>query len=168
MKSSAALGQARARDIITAVSELAPTADPARSAAHWIVLAVCLASPLGLVAARALLQPEPQGFGTHEQLGLPPCQSMDWFGVPCPGCGVTTSVAWFAHADAMRSLQTQPLGFLIGAVALFAAPLALFGVVRGVDLGEQARSFNRPRTWFALGAFACASWLYKGLAMYVS
>lgn len=150
------------------MSELAPTADRARSAAHWIVLSVCLASPLALVAARVLLNPEPQGFGTHEQLGLPPCQSMDWFGVPCPGCGVTTSVAWFAHAQVFRSLQTQPFGFLIGAVALFAAPLAVLGAVRGVDLGEQTRRLNHRRTWFALGVFAFASWVYKGLAIYAS
>lgn len=159
---------ARALGHNQAVSELLPTSTRTRGAAHWIVLAVCLAAPLALVAARVLLDPEPQGFGTHEQLGLPPCQSMNWFGIPCPGCGVTTSVAWFAHAQAVRSLQTQPLGFLLGAVALFAAPLAVFGAVRGVDLGEQLRRLSRQRTWLALGVFALASWIYKALALYAS
>ncbi len=135
--------------------------DRARGAAHWLTLGVALLAPVGLVAARLLLTPAPEGHGTHTQLGLPPCQTMNWFGVPCPGCGVTTSFAWFAHAGVLESLRTQPLGFALGMAALLAAPLAVLAHVRGLDLGEQVRLRNRYSTWFAIGVFAAAAWLYK-------
>ncbi len=139
-----------------------------RGLAHWIVMALCLAAPLGLVLARLLLTPSPEGFGTHEQLGLPPCQSLNWFGIPCPGCGVTTSVAWFAHAQAWDSLRTQPLGFALGAAALFAAPLAVLAQVRGQDLGEEVRRWNRREIWFALGVYAALAWVYKAIVYWSS
>lgn len=140
----------------------------ARGLAHWIVMALCLAAPLGLVLARLLLTPAPEGFGTHEQLGLPPCQSLNWFGIPCPGCGVTTSVAWFAHARAWDSLRTQPLGFALGAAALFAAPLAVLAQVRGQDLGEEVRRWNRREVWFAFGVYAALAWIYKAIVYWSS
>jgi hypothetical protein len=139
-----------------------------RGLAHWIVLALCFAAPLGLLVARVLLTPAPEGYGTHEQLGLPPCQSMDWFRIPCPGCGVTTSVAWFAHAGLWESLSTQPLGFALGAAALFAAPLAALAHVRGQDLGAEVRRWNRRETWFAFGAYALLAWIYKALVYWSS
>lgn len=112
---------------------------------------------------RFALRPDPQGFGTHEQLGLPACQSMSWFGVPCPGCGVTTSVTWFAHANALESLRTQPFGFALGLIALLTAPLAAVALVRGADLAEVARNLNRRAVWWALATVAFWSWVYKAI-----
>lgn len=145
-----------------------PNLERSRGAAHWIVLAAALLAPVTLVAGRVLLTPSPAGHGTHTQLGLPPCQTMNWFGVPCPGCGVTTSFAWFAHADPWESLRTQPLGFAIGMAALLAAPLAVLAHVRGLDLGEQLRARNRYSTWFAVGVFAAAAWGYKLAVVWLS
>lgn len=147
------------------MQQVSSAVDRPRSVGHWIVLAASLAAPLGLLAARALLTPEPQGFGTHEQLGLPACQSMNWFGLPCPGCGVTTSVAWFAHAQVLESLRTQPLGFLIGVLALLSAPLALMQVARGRDLGDGLGRWNRREVWFAFAAYALVAWAYKAFVM---
>ena len=31
--------------------------------------------------------------GTHQQLGLPPCNFVTLTGYPCPACGMTTSFA---------------------------------------------------------------------------
>jgi len=147
------------------VQQVSSAVERPRSVGHWIVLAASLAAPLGLFAARTLLTPEPQGFGTHEQLGLPACQSMNWFGLPCPGCGVTTSVAWFAHAQVLESFRTQPLGFLIGVLALLSAPLALMQVARGRDLGDGLGRWNRREVWLAFGAYALVAWAYKAVVM---
>jgi hypothetical protein len=35
---------------------------------------------LAMLAAAAWLQPDPRGFGTHQQLGLPPCTFQALFG----------------------------------------------------------------------------------------
>jgi len=139
-----------------------------RSFGHWVVLAACFVAPLGLLAMRLLLTPSPSGYGTHEQLGLPACMALDWFHTPCPGCGVTTSVTWFAHEHPWESLQTQPFGFALAAFALISAPLAILAVLRGLDLGEQARRFNRWSVWFPIGLFAAASWAYKAVVYWMS
>src|SRR5947209_2100708 len=44
---------------------------------------------IGLLATAACLTPSPRGMGTHQQLGLPPCTVVQWFGVRCPSCGMT-------------------------------------------------------------------------------
>ncbi len=40
------------------------------------------------------LEPDAKGYGTHQQLGLPPCSSILLFGSKCPACGMTPPGAW--------------------------------------------------------------------------
>lgn len=132
-----------------------------RAAEHGWMIAASATGPLGLLAMRWLFTPDPAGLGTHEQLGLPPCRSIDWFGVPCPGCGVTTSVTWFAHGDPWQSLVVQPLGFVIASAALCALPLILAAIARGRDLGYDLRRVRLMRWWIGLTAVVGVSWVYK-------
>lgn len=93
--------------------------------ALWLVAA--LASwPVAILSA--WLSPDRRGFGTHQQLGLPPCSFEAATHVPCPGCGLTTSFTNMAHlhpVDALRAhLMGPPLFALTLAVAL-AAPVAI-------------------------------------------
>ena len=60
--------------------------------------------------ARALT-PAPAGFGTHEQLGLPPCAFLHWTGFPCPSCGLTTCFAHAAHRSIRRRLSRAAVRF---------------------------------------------------------
>jgi len=114
---------------------------------------------------RLVLTPDPHGVGTHEQLGLPPCRSIDWFGVPCPGCGVTTSVTWFAHGDPWQSFVTQPFGFLLALGALLAVPTSFAATLLGRDLGALLRRFNTRRSWTVVLVVVCAAWAYKILVV---
>ncbi len=133
----------------------------ARSPEHWLCFALGLAFPLGLVAARVFLDPDPRGFGTHEQLGLWPCRSMALFGIPCPGCGVTTSVALAVRGRFLDSLATQPFGTL---AVLLGLSFSIWSIVRhleGRDLHVLLRRERLTPGWIALGAALGLSWVYK-------
>ncbi len=64
------------------------------------------------------LKPNPNGFGTHQQLGLPPCTFRSMTGVNCPHCGLTTSFSWFVRGQLLRSLQANPAGVILAGASL--------------------------------------------------
>ena len=132
-----------------------------RSIEHAFVLAACLAAPLLLLGFGLWLAPDARGFGTHEKLGLPPCLMMKWFHVPCPGCGVTTSVALAAHGRILDSLRNQPFGLLVALAIPAVAVWALAGHLRGRDLYRDLNGLRlRPWIWWVVAALA-VSWVYK-------
>jgi hypothetical protein len=138
-----------------------------RSIEHGLVLAAALLGPLLLVAFGAWLRPDPRGYGTHEKLGLPPCALMKWLHVPCPGCGVTTSVALAAHGRILDSARTQPFGLLVALAIPAVAIWAIAGHLRGRDLYRDLTSVRLGAwTWWLAGAIALA-WAYK-IAVVVS
>ena len=84
-----------------------------RSAQHLWLVRLVLGIPLLWLALGLSLESDPRGFGTHEQLGLPPCQVREWLGVSCPTCGVTTAALLLLHGQPTESWHTQPFGFLL-------------------------------------------------------
>lgn len=68
---------------------------------------------LAVTAIGVYLQPSPNGHGTHQQLGLPPCGSVLLFDRPCPGCGLTTSWTATLHGRFAEAFQAHPLGPLL-------------------------------------------------------
>ena len=45
--------------------------------------------------------------GTHQQLGLPPCTVLDWFGIRCPSCGMTTSWAHMVRGQVLAAARAN-------------------------------------------------------------
>lgn len=78
-----------------------------------------------------VLRPDPRGFGTHQQLLLPPCLFQTFTHLPCPFCGMTTGFALMARghfgAAASSNLMAPP-GFI---ATLLVALLALWGLLTG-------------------------------------
>ena len=68
-----------------------------------------------LAIARALT-PDPSGFGTHTQLGLPPCGFLRLTALPCPLCGLTTAFAHMARLQLTSALHAHVLGPLLFAL----------------------------------------------------
>lgn len=64
------------------------------------------------------LTPNPEGHGTHQQLGLPPCTIYFLTGRPCPSCGLTTSVSAIVHGQFGLAWRANPIGYLVVAVAV--------------------------------------------------
>lgn len=103
---------------VSAVDETLPIiystrrASPARLgvAARMLALLGALACLAVLITA-ALATPNPAGVGTHaSSLRLQPCHFLLTTGIPCPGCGMTTSFAWFARGNLLASVYVQPMG----------------------------------------------------------
>ncbi len=137
-----------------------PAPQPVRGLPHRLILLGFWGGTLTLVLLRILAEPDPRGYGTHEQLGLTPCRLMEWTGFPCPGCGVTTSATLAVHGDLWQSIVIQPFGLL----TVIALPLisiwALVVHLRGRDLYEEiARRRGRWIRWTLL--LMGLAWGYK-------
>ena len=90
----------------------------------WVVAGLVSWAVLGL---SAWLRPDTRGFGTHQQLGLPPCTFEAMTRVPCPGCGLTTSFAHMAHGHLFSAFGAHLMGpflFLLTLAVAVSAPWA--------------------------------------------
>ena len=133
----------------------------ARSREHWLVLACALALPLALLVLGGLLRPDPRGWGTHEQLGFRPCLPMRKWNFPCPGCGVTTSIALVAHGSLLAALRAQPFGLVAFVTSLAGAAWGLVGHARGRDLRAELPRVVTRRSVSVLATLALLAWIYK-------
>lgn len=84
---------------------------------RWGLFALGLVLATLLVTAR-LLTPSPTGSGTHMQLGLPPCSTVLYVGLPCPFCGMTTSWAWLTRGDFAHAAEANLGGLFGGLLAM--------------------------------------------------
>ena len=75
------------------------------------LIAILLAIPL---AVARTLDPSPQGLGTHQQLGLPPCSMRVLFGMRCPACGMTTSWSHLTRGHLVASARANSGGAVLG------------------------------------------------------
>jgi len=123
------------------------------------LVVIGLAAALLLIAR--LLRPSADGVGTHRQLGLPPCAFLHFTGIPCPSCGLTTSVAHAARFHFYQSLTTQPFGLVVFISAVLSIPLSIYFIRRRVPWSK----FNRLRGGNLVIQLTIVlfilSWLYK-------
>jgi hypothetical protein len=84
-----------------------------------------------------LLEPDAKGYGTHQQMGFPPCTLVALCGVRCPTCGMTTAWAAVVHGRLLDGLAASVGGVLLAFLAI------------GSVIGLAATAFfgRRPR-WF--------------------
>ena len=130
-----------------------PTDAPPTRSARWrlrVIGAAVLAPSLAMLIIAWQLTPRgAKGYGTAQQLDLPPCGLLVETGYPCPSCGMTTSVSAMAHGKVLVAIKAQPFG-----LALFAAAVALtvLGAAQAIT-GRSCLGPRGPRWW----------WLWAGL-----
>jgi hypothetical protein len=112
-----------------------------------------------------LLQPSPRGFGTHEQLGLPPCFFLKLTGLPCPSCGLTTSLAHAARFHFFEAFITQPFGLLAFFIAVLLIPLLCYLLYRRVPWQRFIGARGANVAMYTLIALYLLAWAYKIAAM---
>jgi hypothetical protein len=105
-----------------------------------------------LIAMR--LHPDARHYGTHQQLGLPPCSFYYAFGIPCPTCGMTTAWAFLMRGEILASLHANAGGTLLAMLAIVVAPWSLLTAIRGRHFAWTPS--GRAIAWTAGGIAAIA------------
>lgn len=124
-------------------------------------MALALAMLLALVVA-GLLEPDPRGHGTHQQLGLPPCTFFLLFGQRCPTCGMTTAWAHLAKGRLEAAAKAHVTGTVLAVLDLVGALWLLSVAWRGRWLGAVPDS--NAGAWLA-AALAVAMLIEWGLRL---
>lgn len=114
-----------------------------------------------MLATAAWLDPDPRGFGTHVQLGLPPCGFRWLTGLACPGCGLTTAFAHAIRGEWMLSFSANPLGLVLFCGVVACLPIALLGALRGWSLADAVDRFRIGRWALAVAGCATAVWVAR-------
>ena len=76
---------------------------------------------------------------------LRPCGFKQRFGLPCPTCGMTTSLLAFSQGKIIEAFYIQPAAGLLYSIAVVAAFFALFTAVFGVYFEFIRRFFAKVK-----------------------
>jgi hypothetical protein len=136
---------------------LSAKASPATRLIALGLAAGCLA---GLLAA-AWLPPNPAGYGSHTGLGLQSCQFLDRTGVPCPGCGMTTSFTWFVRGNFAASVYVQPMGAALALLACACVWVGFYIALTGRPAHRLLQVLPGRYYYGPLLALALAAWAWK-------
>ena len=118
----------------------------------------------GVFLVARYLEPSERGLGTHHQLGMSPCNFLTLTGIPCPGCGMTTTFSHLAHGNFWPALGTQPFGVVLFFFMLVLFCLGLIDFVFGKALVQSGVEILSQRhklflCFFFSGMFL--GWVFK-------
>ncbi|WP_417851554.1 DUF2752 domain-containing protein [Thalassoglobus sp.] len=133
---------------------------PITRSIRWLLLAgsVCV---LGGYYTASTVDPDPRGFGTHQQFGFPPCSFRVFIGVPCPSCGGTTSVAYFVRGQWIDSLKSNTAVFVLAFLGLVYLPWSLLSLKAGRLLGVVTPSHFVVTILVTLSVIAVVQWGWR-------
>lgn len=136
---------------------------PANSILRRGLMGLALLGVLSLLATARCLEPTEQGYGTHQQLGLPECVSRELWGVPCPACGMTTSWALVARGQWTLAANSNAGGFLLALIALAVVPTSCYWLAVGKTFPGDRACWILGMSIFAALAVAIAQWCWRML-----
>jgi hypothetical protein len=114
-----------------------------------------------VLATAGHLQPDPRGYGTHEQLGRPPCAILSLTGRPCPACGLTTSFAWFVRGELARSWRANPAGPFVASACVCLIPWLVASASRGRPLGVRSAGETLMAVVVVAAVLIVLTWLVR-------
>jgi len=124
----------------------------------WLGIA---AGSLAVLAVALAVEPDVRGYGTHTQLGLPPCGFLLLTGSPCPGCGLTTAFAHGIRGHWSMAADANPLGLALFFVVCACIPLGVTAALRSWSLGEVIDRFGLNRWAIAVAGCAILVWVVR-------
>lgn len=87
-----------------------------------------------------------------------PCGMKQRWGLPCPTCGMTTSVIAFGQGKIIQSFYIQPAAAVLCCILVITAFLAFFIVISGLNFRFLVRIKAKYVILFLLGMVA-AGWI---------
>jgi hypothetical protein len=126
-----------------------------------LVAIAVLVSACAVLAVAGWLKPSASGYGTHTQLGLPPCLFLRVTHLPCPSCGLTTCFAYAIRFKFWKAFLANPFGILafLGTVSLI--PTAIFLLWRRVSFRRITESVHFTKAVYGATALYLLSWIFK-------
>lgn len=129
------------------------------------VLALCSGVVvLALLITARVLEPSPTGFGTHQQLGLPPCTSVALFGLTCPSCGMTTSWALITRGRIVEAVSKNVGGMLLAIIAMAYLPASCYFFFKGRSSQGGRFSLTLALSLIIALCLAVCQWLVRLLS----
>lgn len=125
-----------------------------------VLISGCVCVLIGFFLG-STVEPDPQGFGTHQQFGLPPCGFRVILGIPCPSCGGTTSVAHFVRGQWISSARANSAVFVLAGLALAYLPWSIISLKAGYMLGVRTPTNAILIIVFSLSLLAVFQWLWQ-------
>ncbi|MDH4282303.1 MAG: DUF2752 domain-containing protein [Myxococcales bacterium] len=135
----------------------APTRPRLQRLLWWGVAGGCLIA----LAGAAALEPDVRGYGTHTQLGLPPCGFLLLTGSPCPGCGLTTAFAHAIRGQWLLAAGANPLGLVLFVVVCCCVPMSVTAALRGWSVDAVIQRFALSRWALAVAGCAVVVWVVR-------
>jgi hypothetical protein len=132
------------------------------------VAVALLAIACSVLAVAGWLKPSASGYGTHTQLGLPPCGFLLVTHLPCPSCGLTTCFAYAIRFQFFQAFLANPFGLLafLGTVSLI--PTTIFLLWRHISFRRITESAHFTKAVYAATACYFTSWVFKLTLMHFS
>ncbi|MEM6955599.1 MAG: DUF2752 domain-containing protein [Myxococcota bacterium] len=119
------------------------------------------AIPLAIVITATTITPAAEGHGTHTQLGLPPCGFLQATGIPCPGCGLTTSFAHMVRFQFTGASMANAFGVALFLVSVFAIPVGIYAMVRGLPVFETLERLQFEKIVVMLAVCSTLVWVIR-------
>ena len=134
---------------------------PPLSRTQQVALVVWGLAGLTLLLLAVWLKPNPNGFGTHQQLGLPPCTIQYWFDIPCPSCGGTTAFAHFVRGQWGSALRANAASGLLAGLCAIGVPWSWASAWRRRYLGVRDIVLTLAVILLTLSVVAVSQWVAR-------
>jgi len=120
-----------------------------------------LVSACTLLAVAGWLKPAAVGYGTHTQLGLPPCMFLQVTHLPCPSCGLTTSFAWMIRLHIWKAFWANPFGILLFLGTVTLIPTSIVLLWRRISFRQITEGPHFTKAVYGATALYFLSWIFK-------
>lgn len=120
-----------------------------------------------VVGASFVLEPSPEGVGTHTQLGLSPCTFLVLTGYPCPSCGLTTCFTHLARFEIIEAFTANGPGILIFLVTVALVPLSMVSIFLNLPVLDTLVTLRGDIVAALLAGASLAGWVVEVGAIFI-